>query len=71
MSAPGHFRTWRIVLPESVVPSKADISQALTMVGFSYQKSDGRRVPMVLCFIQVWRASWNKTANMHVIEIAT
>jgi hypothetical protein len=27
----GHFRTWRIVLPESVVRSKADISQALPM----------------------------------------
>ncbi len=31
MSVLGHFRTWRIVLPESVVRSKADISQALPM----------------------------------------
>jgi hypothetical protein len=31
MSDLGHFRTWRIVLPESVVRSKADISQALPM----------------------------------------
>jgi hypothetical protein len=82
----GHFRTWRIVLPESVVRSKADISQALPMsldlrsmaasslrsCGriLALQKSDIRGVPIVLCFVQAWRASRNKTTNFYVVEIA-